>query len=158
MSANGADGKLAMDANAALDGTLADGEHRFEARIYYADTDFSGAVYHARYLELLERGRSDFLRCLGVQHSALELAADPLYWIVRRIEVDYLAPAHIEDVVITRTRVDRLGKARIEMAQTIGRHDKTLIKAKVTAALINQAGRPQRFPRQWAELFAAHQS
>ncbi|MCB1492092.1 MAG: 4-hydroxybenzoyl-CoA thioesterase, partial [Rhodobiaceae bacterium] len=40
-------------------------------RVYYEDTDFSGVVYHARYLEFLERGRSDFLRLSGVHHTDL---------------------------------------------------------------------------------------
>ncbi|AQX29726.1 acyl-CoA thioester hydrolase [Bartonella sp. JB63] len=45
--------------------------HDLQARIYVADTDFSGVVYHARYLEFLERGRSEFLRDMGFKNNEL---------------------------------------------------------------------------------------
>lgn len=48
-----------------LAGELMGNNHRLEARVYYADTDFSGVVYHARYLEFLERGRIEYLRLVG---------------------------------------------------------------------------------------------
>ncbi|TGV77896.1 4-hydroxybenzoyl-CoA thioesterase, partial [Mesorhizobium sp. M00.F.Ca.ET.149.01.1.1] len=57
--------------SAGLSGALTDFGHRLMARVYYADTDFSGVVYHARYLEFLERGRSDYLRLTGVHHTEL---------------------------------------------------------------------------------------
>ena len=57
--------------SAGLSGALTAFGHRIMARVYYADTDFSGVVYHARYLEFFERGRSDFLRLAGVHHTEL---------------------------------------------------------------------------------------
>jgi acyl-CoA thioester hydrolase len=56
---------------AGLSGALTEFGHRLMARVYYADTDFSGVVYHARYLEFFERGRSDYLRLAGVHHTEL---------------------------------------------------------------------------------------
>ena len=47
----------------------ADAEHRLTVRVYYEDTDFTGLVYHANYLRFFERGRTEFLRTLGVSHS-----------------------------------------------------------------------------------------
>ena len=124
--------------------------------VYYADTDFSGAVYHARYLEFLERGRSDFLRLVGVHHTELEAGqtGETIYWVVRRMEIDFRAAARIDDVLTVKTRVAEVGKARIRMAQEIWRGDALLITAAVEAALINAEGKPRRFPREWAELFA----
>ena len=54
-----------------LSGALTPLGHRLMARVYFADTDFSGVVYHARYLEFLERGRSDYLRLSGIHHTEL---------------------------------------------------------------------------------------
>ena len=54
---------------AGIAGELTPFGHRIMARVYFADTDFSGVVYHARYLEFFERGRSDFLRLAGVHHT-----------------------------------------------------------------------------------------
>ncbi len=140
----------------ALSGRLTSGGHELQARVYYADTDFSGAVYHARYLEFLERGRSDFLRLVGVHHTELEAGqtGETLYWVVRRMEIDFRAPARIDDILTIRTRVAEIGKARIRMAQEIHRGDALLITAAVEAAVINAEGKPRRFPREWAELFA----
>ena len=52
-------------------GVLAGREHRLPIRVYYEDTDFTGLVYHAGYARWFERGRSEFLRCAGVEHTAL---------------------------------------------------------------------------------------
>jgi acyl-CoA thioester hydrolase len=138
-----------------LSGRLTDEGHEFEARVYYADTDFSGAVYHARYLEFLERGRSDFLRLVGVHHTELEQGktGETIYWVVRRMEIDFRAAARIDDVLTVSTRTEDVSGARIRMRQQIMRGGNLLIEAAIEAALINAAGKPRRFPREWANLF-----
>jgi acyl-CoA thioester hydrolase len=139
-----------------LSGRLTGTGHELLARVYYADTDFSGAVYHARYLEFLERGRSDFLRLVGVHHTELQAGqtGEPIFWVVRRMEIDFVAPARIDDVLTVSTRVEEIGGARIRMAQEIRRGEALLIAAKVEAAVINETGRPRRFPKEWLPLFA----
>lgn len=143
------------DETDALSGRLTDTGHELLARVYYADTDFSGAVYHARYLEFLERGRSDYLRLIGVHHTELEAGktGEAIYWVVRRMEIDFRAAARIDDVLTVSTRTAEIGKARVRMAQDIRRGDDLLITAAVEAALINAEGKPRRFPKEWAELF-----
>lgn len=158
MSRNPDDGKSCPAPMVPLDGAVEDGVHRFTARVYYADTDFSGAVYHARYLEWLERGRSDYLRCLGVRHTDLAEQATPLFWVVRHMEIDFRAAARIDDIVTVETRLAELHRARIVMAQTIRRDGKPLVEARVMAALISDAGRPQRMPGDWSALFEKHLS
>lgn len=91
-----------------LSGELIDHGHRLTQRVYYEDTDFSGLVYHARYLHFLERGRTDYLRCLGCEQSAL-LTADEegLVFVVHRMEIDFKTPARMDDVhVEARQQVD----------------------------------------------------
>lgn len=146
---------MTKDADA-LAGRMTATGHELQARVYYADTDFSGAVYHARYLEFLERGRSDYLRLIGVHHTDLEAGStgETLYWVVRRMEIDFRAAARIDDVLTVFTRVAEVGKARIRMAQEIRRGDALLITAAVEAALINADGKPRRFPKEWAAMFA----
>lgn len=153
MNENAVNGKPEAPLLVPLDGAVENGVHRFTARIYYADTDFSGAVYHARYLELFERGRSDFLRCLGVRHTELAGLETPLFWVVRQMQIDFLAAARIEDVVLVETKLAELHKARIIMAQNLTRDGKTLITARVVAALISDQGKPQRMPKPWVALF-----
>jgi acyl-CoA thioester hydrolase len=145
-------GKLGGDI--ALAGAIDNRTHQLIARVYFADTDFSGAVYHARYLEFLERGRSDLLRCLGVHHTELLSAeAGPLYWVVRRMEIDFHASARIDDILKVETRVAFVGGARCQMKQQILRGPEVLIEASVTAALINEAGKPRRFLPDWKQKF-----
>lgn len=140
---------------AGLSGELTTFGHRLMARVYYADTDFSGVVYHARYLEFLERGRSDFLRLAGVHHTELAEGkhGEKLVWVVRRMEIDFKAPAKIDDILTIDTRTESVSGARIFMAQQICRGDEVLIEARVEAAIISESGRPRRFPKEWIDVF-----
>lgn len=141
-----------------INGTLTSEGHRLLARVYYADTDFSGVVYHARYLEFLERGRTDFLRLKGVHHTQLEEGqlGEPIVWIVRRMEIDFRLPARIDDMLVIETCVTEASGARVTMRQRIQRKNgELLIEAQVEAALINKQGRPKRMPKEWKALFTA---
>ncbi|HMQ58857.1 MAG TPA: YbgC/FadM family acyl-CoA thioesterase, partial [Rhizobiaceae bacterium] len=102
---------------AGIAGRVENGVHVLAVRVYYADTDFSGAVYHARYLEFFERGRSDFLRLAGVHHTELADGAhgEQLVWVVRRMEIDFRAQARLDDLLTVITRVAGISGARIEM-------------------------------------------
>jgi acyl-CoA thioester hydrolase len=139
-----------------LSGALTPFGHRIMARVYFADTDFSGVVYHARYLEFFERGRSDFLRLSGVHHTELADGkhGEKLVWVVARMEIDFRAPARIDDILTVDTRVESLTKARIVMAQAIRRDGALLVEAKVQATVIGENGRPRRFPEAWAAAFS----
>lgn len=148
-------GESAAQLNAGLSGTLTDFGHRLMARVYYADTDFSGVVYHARYLEFLERGRSDFLRLAGVHHTELAEGkhGEAVAWIVRRMEIDFRSPARIDDILTIDTRAESITGARIHMAQQLKRGEEVLVEAKVQAAIVGRGGRPRRFPREWIAAF-----
>jgi acyl-CoA thioester hydrolase len=135
-----------------LAGRLTETGHAFRARIYYADTDFSGFVYHARYLEFLERGRSDYLRLAGIHHTKLAEGEAPLVWVVRKMEIEFISPARMDDIVTVETQTDDISGARIIMSQTMLRGDTRLISAKVEAAIVTPDGRPRRFPKDWATL------
>ncbi len=119
--------------------------HRLPVRVYYEDTDFSGVVQHVAYLRFLERGRTEFLRDCGVDQSALFAGAAPLAFAVRRLGVDYLKAALMDDLISVETRVARLGGASIDMAQRILRGDELLVTADVRVAAV-AAGRAQRLP------------
>ena len=140
---------------AGLSGTLTPSGHRVMARVYFADTDFSGVVYHARYLEFLERGRSDYLRLTGIHHTELADGkhGEKIVWVVRRMEIDFRAPARIDDILTIDTRTRAISGARIFMAQRISRGDELLIEAQVEAAIVGESGRPKRFPKEWIDRF-----
>ena len=141
--------------SAGLSGALTEFGHRLMARVYYADTDFSGVVYHARYLEFFERGRSDYLRLAGVHHTELADGkhGEKIVWVVRRMEIDFRSPARMDDILTIDTRTKDISGARIFMAQQLKRGDEVLVEAKVEAAIIGENGRPKRFPREWIVAF-----
>lgn len=137
-----------------LCGELGEEGHRLTQRVYYEDTDFSGLVYHARYLHFLERGRTDYLRCLGVEQSALiGIDEEGLVFVVHRMEIDFKAPARMDDVLEIRTTTTKAGGAKMVLEQEIRRDGQLLIAAKVVIAVVNRLGRPRRLPEGLAQRF-----
>ncbi|MEM7301022.1 MAG: YbgC/FadM family acyl-CoA thioesterase [Pseudomonadota bacterium] len=137
------------DLESDLSGELTAEGHSLFQRIYFEDTDFSGVVYHARYLHFLERGRSDFVRVLGVHHAALYAGehGEPLAFAVRHMDLDFLQPARIDDIIEVRTQPAIVKGVRMILNQSIRCQEKELLRATVTAVLINDEGRPRRFPK-----------
>ena len=118
--------------------------HSLAVRVYYEDTDLAGVVYYANYLRFIERGRSDALRDLGIDQVAMK--REGLVFVVRSLSVDYLSPARFDDMLEVRTRVTRLKGASAEMGQEVWRGSDCLVRASVTVACMDGAGRPQRLP------------
>jgi len=81
----------------------------FPIRVYYEDTDFSGVVYHASYLRFMERGRSEFLRAAGFPHDRLLKSEEPHFWVVRRMKIEFLRPARVDEALAVRSQVLELG-------------------------------------------------
>ena len=131
--------------------------HLLPIRVYFEDTDFSGLVYHASYLRWCERGRSDFLRLLGNDHRALISGfegREPAAFVVRRISLEFLKPAHIDEVLEVETRVKEVGAAHLILLQAIRRDDTSLLEAEVTVVLVTVSGKPQRLNRALRAAFA----
>ena len=139
----------------ALSGQLHDTGHRLAQRVYYEDTDFSGVVYHARYLHFLERGRTDYLRCLGIQQGGMAFGDDDgeLAFVVRHMDIDFKAAARMDDIVDIVTTPYRIGGAKLVLDQEIRCGDTVLVNARVTVAVVNGNGRPRRLPQAVAALF-----
>jgi acyl-CoA thioester hydrolase len=131
-----------------LAGRLEPQRHVLPVRVYYEDTDFSGAVYHANYLKFCERGRSDCLRLLGIHHHEMHWheTGGRMGFVVRRMVCDFLKPARIDDLLEVETRFREMGGARMELDQKVGRAGEILFTAAVTVVLVDAAGRPKRFP------------
>jgi acyl-CoA thioester hydrolase len=136
-----------------LAGRIEGNLHILPIRVYYEDTDFSGAVYHANYLKFCERARSDYLRLFGVYHHELHWheTEGRMGFVVRRMACEFLKPARIDDLLEVETRFRELAGARMEIDQTVKRGEETLFSAAVTAALVDREGRPKRMPRQIME-------
>ena len=127
-------------------GVLRDGAHLLPQRVYYEDTDFSGFVYHASYLRLLERGRTEMLRALGVHQGEIHAGDAPFVFVVRAMSIEFLKPARMDDVVVIETRAAEIGGASMVLAQKLMRGAQTLVTAKVRVAVV-AGGKPTRLPR-----------
>ncbi|MFT4078826.1 YbgC/FadM family acyl-CoA thioesterase [Rhodomicrobium sp.] len=127
---------------------LADG-HVLPVRVYFEDTDFSGASYHASYLRWCERGRSDFLRLLGVHHNKLadgSLTGEPSVFAVRRLKAEFLRAARIDDELEVHTAYGSFTKATISLTQHIVRGSERVFELEVQCVLLSMTGRVLRLP------------
>jgi len=144
-----------------LAGRIEGKTHILPVRVYYEDTDFSGIVYHANYLRFAERGRSDFLRLTGVNHTDLFEAEVPLAFAIHRMEIDFIRPARIDDRLEVHTRYVKAGGARLEAEQVIWLmpvegEPVEIWRARVLAACIDGEGRPRRLPKSTRESLAPY--
>jgi tol-pal system-associated acyl-CoA thioesterase len=93
-------------------GRFIEGVHHFPVRIYFEDTDAGGIVYHANYLRYMERARSDMLRLLGIDQRASIETGEGVY-AVTRVEIEYRAPAKLDDDLIVVSRMERVSGATV---------------------------------------------
>ncbi len=119
--------------------------HRLSIRIYYEDTDFSGVVYHANYLRFLERGRTEWLRSLGIDQAALFSGDAPLAFAVTRMALDFRRPAVMDDLVDVATGLAEVGGASLVLSQRLLRGEQLLVEASVRVAAVSR-GRAVRLP------------
>ena len=85
--------------------------HEMEIRVRYQETDGQRRVHHANYLTYFEMGRTEMLRSYGYTYRAFEEAG--LFMVVADASCKYLAPAQYDDLLVLRTRVQKLGAAHM---------------------------------------------
>ena len=120
----------------------------WQLRVYWEDTDGGGVVYHSRYLNFFERARTEWLRSVGIDQS--ELAGEQgILFVVRRVEIDFMAPAKMDDQLDVSVRPVRIGGTKLELEQELvrGGDGEVLARAAVTAAcLAAETFKPTRLP------------
>jgi acyl-CoA thioester hydrolase len=135
------------------------------ARVYWEDTDGGAIVYHANYLRFLERSRTEWLRAHG--HSQLELSREPgVLFTVVSLQVEYRAPARLDDELEITCEPAAAGAASLHFAQRIyrgaaaaGAARLLLLEASVRVACVDaRTLRPRRLPRFLVEAIPAGSS
>jgi len=133
-----------------LDGAIRDGCHRMQIRVYYEDTDFSGIVYHANYLRFMERGRTNYLRLLGADQRALfaeaESEAPGFAFVVRAMQLEFLKPARMDDLLEIVTKTLEVRGASITLQQEVRRGGTLLLEARVKVAFVS-GGQARPIPK-----------
>jgi len=115
-------------------------------KIYYHDTDAGGVVYYANYLKYLEESRTELLKDLGVDIS--KLAAEEVLFAVRKVEIEYKAPAHYGDILVIKAVISKIKNASLEFTQSINRGDQILVKANTQLVCVNNKFMPQAIPEE----------
>ena len=119
--------------------------HILPVRIYFEDTDAGGLVYHSRYLNYCERGRAEMMREVGID-SASMIQEHHCAFAVRHAELDYTAPAHLDDELALETRI-----VEVKGASAIGEHifrlgDVELVRVKIVLVCMGEGGKAVRIP------------
>jgi acyl-CoA thioester hydrolase len=133
-----------------------EGCHRYQVRVYYEDTDAGGVVYHASYLRFAERARTEALRDLGIPHAELAERFSVMF-MVRRIEVDYLRPARVDDLLSIDTEVLAVGGASVALRQTVRgpMGDCAALMLRLASVRTDGGTKPGRLPPRWHGVLQA---
>ena len=119
---------------------------RWPVRVYWEDTDAGGVVYHARYLAFMERARSEWMRARGWGQELLR-ARDDLVFVVRAMQIDFRAPARLDDQLQVSVRLLECRGASFSVGQRIERDGVLLVEARVRIAALRASDfRPRPIP------------
>jgi len=126
--------------------------HELPVRVYYEDTDAGGIVYHASYIRFAERGRTEMLRDAGFEHAQL-FREQGIAFAVVSMNINFRAPAKLDDLLVVKTCVTRLGGASMDMQQDIYFGDLLICEIKLTLVCIDNALKAVRLPQVVRDLF-----
>ncbi|HZW24515.1 MAG TPA: tol-pal system-associated acyl-CoA thioesterase [Gallionella sp.] len=99
-------------------------------RVYYQDTDAGGVVYHANYVNFMERARTEWLRTFGYSNAGLMTELGVMF-VVRKLELNYLRPALLDDMLSVTAQLKDVGRSRITLVQTVLRGDEVMAEGEV---------------------------
>ncbi len=125
-------------------------------RVYVEDTDAAGIVYHTNHIKYMERGRSEALRECGYTKSTLD-KTHKVYFVVKDIHIDYVAPAFMDDLLDVRTTLQSVSRARLNFLQELYRDDTLIATAKLTIVCINQSYKPTNVPEDMVKAMMSGQ-
>lgn len=124
--------------------------HHHQVRVYYEDTDMAGIVYYANYLKFIERGRSEWVRSIGIDQARLK--KEGMFFAVRKVDADFLRPAVYDDVLTVETVVESQTGARLNLIQRVLRGDEEIFTAKVMIVSLSVDGYPVALPADIRQL------
>ena len=130
-------------------------EFSWPVRVFYEDTDAAGLVYHGNYLKFMERTRTEWLRDLGHSHDQLA-GVEGIRFVVTRVNIRFLRPARLDDLLEVRARIRECLGARILFDQSIhGQDRKLLCQAEVEVGCLDaRTMKPRRIPESIRTEFA----
>ena len=108
-------------------------------RVYFQDTDAGGVVYHASYVNFMERARTEWLRTHGYSNAGL-MKEFGVVFVVRSLKLDYLKPALLDDLLEVTAQIKEIGRSRLNLLQSVLRGDELLTEAEVHLVCVSLEG------------------
>ncbi|HUW25806.1 MAG TPA: tol-pal system-associated acyl-CoA thioesterase [Gallionella sp.] len=106
-------------------------------RVYFQDTDAGGVVYHASYVNFMERARTEWLReCYGYSNAGL-MEKFGVVFVVRSLKLDYLKPALLDDLLSVSAQIKDTGRSRLTLLQNVQRGDEILTEGEVLLVCVS---------------------
>jgi acyl-CoA thioester hydrolase len=118
--------------------------HEIEIRVRYQETDGQRRVHHANFLTYFEMGRTEMLRSFGPTYRQFE--DEGLFMVVSEARCQYHAPAEYDDLLLLRTRVEKVGAAHIKHAYEVIREGRIIVTGETTVVCVDREGRVRRLP------------
>ncbi len=118
--------------------------HEMEIRVRYQETDGQRRVHHANFLTYFEMGRTEMLRSHGYSYKDFEDAG--LFMVVSEARCHYHAPAEYDDLLLLRTRVEKIGAAHFKHAYEVIRDTRILVTGSTTVVCVDPKGQVRRLP------------
>lgn len=123
-------------------------------RVYFQDTDAGGVVYHASYVNFLERARTEWLREFYGYSNAGLMKEFGAVFVVRKLELNYLKPALLDDLLGVTAQIKEVGRSRVVLLQSVMREDEVLTEAEVHLVCVSLEGFkpvsvPEALRQQW---------
>ena len=129
-------------------------EFSLPIRVYIEDTDAGGIVFYVNYLKFMERARTEWLRSLGFDKAGAN--KESFQFVVRSVEVEYSAPARLDDELRVTAGLLNCGGASMDIAQNVYRGDSILCASKITIACVSgETLKPLRIPVNMLEKIKA---
>jgi len=122
-------------------------DHNYQIRVFYEDTDAGGIVYYANYLKFFERGRTEWLRALGINQSIL--LEQNIGFVVLKVEMDNIASAKLDDLLTVRTEILHLRAASLVFSQIITNQKQQLLSTLIVrvACIKSREAKPCGIPK-----------
>lgn len=126
--------------------------YQLPIKLYFEDTDTMGIIYHANYIKYFERARTDWLRSAGFQPMKMEEVG--VGFVVRKMEIEWLAPLNLDDEIIATAQVSKMGNASVTLEQTITRGGEMVCRGEVLIVCVGaQSKKPMPVPDELKAVF-----
>lgn len=132
---------------------MMDKQFQWPIRLYFADTDLMGIVYHANYLDYFERARTEWFRAAGI--NPMDLARETQTgFVIRHAEIDWLKPLTLDHDAVATVSVRKIGNASTVLEQTVECNGHIAAKGILTMVCVDtQTNKPKGIPDALRALF-----